>query len=538
MRSDLRLFGGSLLLGLSAATFSLTPVAEQLLRLTPARLYFIRTLPDRLDYGILLALIFIIGMIAGATFWASYRHSGVVRRALEAPFALLVVMGVAHMIDLHVGRYPPLLNAVVAAWQGVGVSGVDGWFIVSVAAGFAVLAAFSQWPWGWMVAKPVLCGTAAVVWWAAASSILQPVAPMKEGPTGEAKVRTATREIGPGNPVVWIVFDEWDYDLTFRREDRKTFPEIERLRNHSVFLESVRAAGKSTLVALPGLLMGQTVRDYRPATRAGARFVTVGAAESFPGPRTIFDVATQFGYKSAIVGWYHPYCRIFANVVDSCVWDDLRLPLLRQQGTLADRAGAFLRESIEVEMLPLAGPSNAILRHIARVRILEEQASLAASHSGRSFSFLHLPVPHAPFFKLDADGGATPLPTRDDSYDAGLEALDKALGSIRGAMEKSGVWDEALLVVTSDHPYRHQFEGGYGNGHIPMMIKFPHQTAPVTYSHPFQAVETKSLIEDFMQGTVATPERAIAWLERSAPARGTPAAGPAAGVTLKNAAHH
>ena len=536
MRSHLRLLSGSLLLGLSAATFSLAPVAEQLLRLTPARLYFIRILPDRLDYGIFLALILLIGLTAGTAFWASYRHSGVLRRVLEAPFAFLVVMGFAHVFDLHVGRYPSVVNAVVAAWEAVGISGGDGWFVVSMLGGLAVFAVFSRWPWGWMVAKPVLCGAAAVVWWATALAILRPMQPLKEGPTDAARVHTA-RAIGPGNPVVWIVFDEWDYDLTFRRRDGVVFPEVERLRKQSVFLENVRAAGKSTLMAMPGLLLGQIVKEYRPATASGARFVTVGATESFPGPRTIFDSARQFGYRSGIVGWYHPYCRIFADVVDTCVWDDLRLSFLRPQGSLGERTAASLRESIELENLPFAGPSNATLRHFSTVRMMVEQGSLAASHSGRSFSFLHLPVPHAPFFRLDAGGRLVPLPTRDESYDAGLEALDRALGSVRRAMEQSGVWDEALVVVTSDHPYRHQFEGGYGNGHVPMMIKFPHQTAPVTYSHPFQAVETKSLIEDFMQGTVASPERAVAWLERSTPAAGAQAAKPTAVVSLKKAAN-
>jgi hypothetical protein len=75
-----------------------------------------------------------------------------------------------------------------------------------------------------------------------------------------------------------------------------------------------------------------------------------------------------------------------------------------------------------------------------------------------------------------------------------------------------------LVVVSSDHPYRYQFGGGYGNGHIPMMIKLPHQSAPVVYSHRFEAVNTRNLIEDFMQGRFATPERALAWLDRSGPA--------------------
>jgi hypothetical protein len=125
----------------------------------------------------------------------------------------------------------------------------------------------------------------------------------------------------------------------------------------------------------------------------------------------------------------------------------------------------------------------------------------------------------------------TALPSNVAGYQYGLEAADRALGEIRRAMESTGVWDEALVVVTSDHPYRYQFSGGYGNGHIPMMIKLPHQSAPVVYSNAFPAVDTKNLIEDFMQGRVGTPELAVAWLERDAPAQGTRAAGAAVRAT-------
>ena len=453
------------------------------------------------------------------------------RRVLEAPFVLLCVMGIGHLVHLHLSRYPPLWNAVAARWFSVGVTAVDGWFIVAILCGLLVAGVFNRWPWAWAVVKPFMCGGAAVVWVACAMALIHPAGPLPQGQSAGPQVRPA-REIGPGNPVVWIVLDEWDYDLTYRRKDRKAFPEFERLRKQAVFFDDVRAAGKITLVAIPGLLMGRTVRDYRAVNPSAARFVSVGTAGTFPGPPTIFDTASQFGYQSHIVGWYHPYCRIFGAQVASCWWDDLMLPPLRPGGSIAARAGAFLRDSIELEILPVAGPANNILKHMARINPMIEQASAAASQSGRSFSFLHLPVPHGPFFKLDAGGQMIPLPTDAEGYQSGLDAADRAIGSLRAAMERSGVWDEALVIVTSDHPYRYQYAGGYGNGHIPMMIKFPHQSAAVIYSHPFQAVETKNLIENFMQGTMTTPERAVVWLERNAPPAGVRTAEPVTSWTI------
>ena len=516
----MRRLGGSLLLGLSAATFFLSPVVEPILRLTPARLYFVRRPPERLDYFLLLGLILVIGLLAGTAEWASPRMGPWLQHLGRAPFWVLLVMSFEHVIHFHLARYPPLWNVVAAQVNRVGVSAVDGWFAVGVVCSVAVIAVFYFNPAAWAFAKPILCGSAAVVWLGCGWKLVQLPRPPADPPPSHAEIRPV-RDMGPGNPVVWIILDEWDYDLTYRRSDGKIFPELERLRRESVFLENVRSAGKATLIAIPSLLTGKAVREYRPADPSGARFLSVGArSEAFPGSGTIFDAASRFGYKSQIVGWYHPYCRMFGSQVESCWWDDLTFPSLRPGRPIAERAFAFLRESIEFEILPVAGPVNHILKQLARVNPMVEQAALAASRPGRRFSFLHLPVPHGPFYKLAPDSRMIPLRSDLEGYQSGLDAADRAIGKIRAAMEQSGVWDEALVVVTSDHPYRYQFGGGYGNGHIPMMIKFPHQKAPVVYSPAFQAVETRRLLEDFMQGHVGTPQSAIAWLDRAAPARG------------------
>ena len=495
----------------------MAPVVEQLLRLTPARLYFVRIAPNRVDYGVLLCLIGLIGALSGTSFWASYGLSGARRRVLEAPLAFLGVMSVTHFLYLHLSRYPPLWNAVAVDLVRLGLTAFEGWFVVSFIVGLAVVAVFASWPSAWRTAKPLLCGGAGVVWLTAASAIWHPPAATLTPDDATRPRLLNVHELGPGNPVVWVILDEWDYDLTYGRADRKVFPELDRLRQQAVFLENVRAAGNITLVAIPGLLLGRPVRDYHTTAPAAARFLSTGVSEAFPGPQTIFDTAAQFGYQSHIVGWYHPYCRIFGSQVASCWWDDLMLPSLRPGADIGTKTVAFLRDSIELESLPLAGPSNALQRQIARVGPMVELASRAASHPGRSLSFLHLPLPHAPFFRLDANGSMQPLATAAAGYEAGLDAADRAVGSLRTAMEHANVWENALVIVTSDHPYRYQLAGGYGNGHIPMLIKFPHQNSAVIYSHPFQAVETRNLIEDFIQGKLATPERAVAWLDQAAP---------------------
>src|SRR5205085_1684411 len=123
-------------------------------------------------------------------------------------------------------RYPPVWNAGAAAWTSIGLTAVDGWFLVALLCGSVAVGVFARWPRGWMIAKPVLCGGAAVVWYLCGSAYYRPPSRLAAD-RGSASIQPV-REIGPGNPVVWIILDEWDFDLTFRRDDRKKFPEFDR----------------------------------------------------------------------------------------------------------------------------------------------------------------------------------------------------------------------------------------------------------------------------------------------------------------------
>ena len=40
--------------------------------------------------------------------------------------------------------------------------------------------------------------------------------------------------------------------------------------------------------------------------------------------QNIFRAAHQFGLRTALVGWYHPYCRVIGTDLDSCTWYSAR----------------------------------------------------------------------------------------------------------------------------------------------------------------------------------------------------------------------
>jgi arylsulfatase A-like enzyme len=66
------------------------------------------------------------------------------------------------------------------------------------------------------------------------------------------------------------------------------------------------------------------------------------------------------------------------------------------------------------------------------------------------------------------------------TYQAGVEYLDQSLGLFFEALRSSGVWDNLLIVITSDHGEEFADHGGFGHNtrheeilRVPLLIKWP-----------------------------------------------------------------
>lgn len=82
-------------------------------------------------------------------------------------------------------------------------------------------------------------------------------------------------------------------------------------------------------------------------------------------------------------------------------------------------------------------------------------------------------------------GGGVPLEPKDveilrDTYDGGVRYLDASLGSLFDALRTSGVWDQMLVVVTSDHGEEFLEHGSLSHTtlydeivRVPLLIKWP-----------------------------------------------------------------
>jgi arylsulfatase A-like enzyme len=88
-------------------------------------------------------------------------------------------------------------------------------------------------------------------------------------------------------------------------------------------------------------------------------------------------------------------------------------------------------------------------------------------------------------FLISLDRGEIPRRPKDAqilraTYEAGVRYLDQAIGSFFNQLRSSGVWDQMLIVVTSDHGEEFDEHGGFGHGplyeeiiRVPLLIKWP-----------------------------------------------------------------
>ena len=122
--------------------------------------------------------------------------------------------------------------------------------------------------------------------------------------------------------LVWIVFDELSYDQAFEHRARDlNLPNFDALRAQSTLFTDTQPAGYHTVKIIPSLLTGKIVDGirYNFHNHLWVRHEDdqVGAHRR---RQTVFADAENAGWRTAAVGWYNPYCAIYADAIQNCYW--------------------------------------------------------------------------------------------------------------------------------------------------------------------------------------------------------------------------
>jgi Sulfatase len=326
--------------------------------------------------------------------------------------------------------------------------------------------------------------------------------------------------------LVWILFDELAYKYTFETRDPSLqMPNFDRLRAESTLYTDVTPVAYRTTRAVPSFMLGRAVTDveYTSSNHYLIKTADSSGWQLFDADASLIGQAKQSGVTTSIVGWYIPYCPLFAQVATECYWnnDDAqdRGPTLLSASYL-ENVWIPLRTMVELYLWPsraLADESHLnSVGHIASVQDVSRHALDVLSTSQADVIYLHIPAPH-PYAFWDrrtaqfAFGG---------SYLDSLDYSDRLLGQMLGILEKQPRWSSTMLIVQGDHSWRTQMwrplpgwsaedehisHGGQWDSRPLVMVHAPGEQDPRTVAAPTSVMFIHDAVAQEIRTIAQTP---------------------------------
>lgn len=321
--------------------------------------------------------------------------------------------------------------------------------------------------------------------------------------------------------LVWVIFDELSYDQLFEhRAHDLSLPHFDALRRESTLFTNVQPAGYKTVKIIPSLFTGHTVDDFR--YRFDNSFVVHYAGmkgwHPLNGSNSLFHDAQASGWRTAVVGWYNPYCTIYGDAIDDCYWNNLD----RIDGLMSQR-DSFQRNTwspLEQAVREIRAPARADRRgcnYDVKQRLkthldLEQHWMQLFKADQDDFVYLHLSIPHSPNIWSRLNDNYTEL--CDSSYLDSLALADRELGILLAELQASPRWKDTTLIVEGDHGWRidlwnwlpswtDEDDAAARDNFDPrpaLIIHQAGQTQPQTVSNAWPLLNVHNVIEETLHG--------------------------------------
>ena len=502
---------------LSLVNIAYLRVWTELLALTPADQYWDSWAPGRVDY--LAAVLGCVG-IAAALFamvlLVRLKLRGWAQRLPYFVFLILSLISGLVLRDVLVAHYPDTFDFLREPFLYALSRRVLHAVFVTVC--MALLLALIRYHRpvirllgvAFLMVSPFVPMTLGRALWLAFTA-----SPHSAAPTVTAPYLAAA----PGAPrVVWIIFDEWDYRLTFSgRKPGLAMPAIDRLAGESFFAENAFAPTFRTFLSMSSFLDGSLVAEFTPvsATQAMVYYSGRRAPALWGSQPNLFSKAREAGFNSAVVAWYIPYCKAFGPVLSSCYW----MPMASQANTtgngLLAKTVNQARSILETRTVSFFGQSLPTKFKETRYNLLMEHVRAAVRDPRLGLTLIHLPVPHSPHAYNRLTGKFDLANRPIAGYIDSLALLDRTVADLRNAMERAGQWDRTVLLLSADHPFRSSRSlDGKSDSRVPFLLKFAGQRNRVAYDRCFNTILTSDLLLKILKGELTNPDQMRAWLDR------------------------
>lgn len=322
--------------------------------------------------------------------------------------------------------------------------------------------------------------------------------------------------------VVIVIFDEMDKRIAFDgRASDAQLPEFDRLRRESCYANNAFPPGMHTIISMPALITGKLVKNVWPKNQQELLLDYDDGHEMVPwsSQPTIFSLAHELGFNTALVGRAIPYSRIIGGSLNQyflpastqsvngpmSLFAAMRGQIMTIIGTLPfatrlDLPGKLKSKKEKETALKLAIASHESNLDNAKKAVVDDRFGLV---------FVHFDVPHQPWIydrsKADYSWAG------DRSYQDNLALADRTLGSLRREMETAGVWKGTNVLVTSDHWLR---SSGVDR-RVPFFLKLADQDGAAHFDKPFNTILCYNLINALLLQQVNSYPSLVSWLENN-----------------------
>jgi hypothetical protein len=316
-----------------------------------------------------------------------------------------------------------------------------------------------------------------------------------------------------GNRVVWIIFDELDADIVFtHRPQGLHLPNFDSLAAQSTVATQAISPSPNTAVSMPALLTGVPLAWARPEGYSSLRVSPSDGSEpvdlrSLPN---VFQAVSEAGFQTSIIGWYHPYCRLFPAIPDFCFWRPIYQTITGQR--MAEEKTVL--DALKDQIASISPMNNRRLAVDAYKKILQHGKLAAATHSG--LILIHFPIPHSPvIYDRSKHRISVTKFSNIHGYLDNVALADRTIQEIREVMEETETWDRSTVIVSSDHVWRYaQLYTGTKSVHVPFLVKMPGQRTKLEVKSDFQTIRTRELVLLILKGTIQTNDQAAAWISK------------------------
>lgn len=331
--------------------------------------------------------------------------------------------------------------------------------------------------------------------------------------------------------VLWMIFDEMDIRLAFEHRGQLALPNLEKFKNESLFATQAFSAGSCTIHSIPAMLTGLNLQKPKILSDRNIKFTRLDSKQevTLNAVPNVFTKAKSKNLRTAIIGNYHPYNRIFSHEANYI------LPTCIPETSFIDKFIVFsqlLFHKIISKGIPFVSSSGflgeTVLRNefIKCYKHIKNHALKFGCDPTFDFIFVHWPIPHHP--GIYQSSSKQFVPSYPANYLDNLSLVDDAIGEVRLQMEKTELWDRTTIIITSDHWLRkinldtsncqtldpsQQTLIRQPDCRVPLLIKMAYANEPTVYNGKFRMFHIHDLVEALLERKVQTTEELLQWLQ-------------------------